>query len=58
MCCFCYLHILNIANKAQFAVGECGLPMEQARCPECGEAVGGRDHAPSDGVARATNMED
>ncbi len=20
------------------------MPMEQARCPECGEAIGGQDH--------------
>jgi len=54
---WCY-YIWSIANTFQFAVGECGMPMEEARCPECGEAVGGRNHAPSAGVTRAENMED
>lgn len=41
-----------------FAVGECGLPMQQARCPECGSPVGGQNHIAVAGVRRATELED
>jgi len=27
-----------------FFIGECGRPMEQAKCPGCGLQIGGRDH--------------
>jgi hypothetical protein len=33
------------------------MPMELARCPECGEPVGGRSHTAVAGVSRATEME-
>ena len=50
-----------MANKGltvlQFAIGECGLPMEQARCPECGAAIGGQNHAFLEGNARDVGME-
>ena len=42
---------------AQFAIGECGMPMELARCPECAAPIGGQDHALVEGATRATNME-
>ncbi|KUI56519.1 Helicase required for RNAi-mediated heterochromatin assembly 1 [Cytospora mali] len=41
-----------------FTVGECGMPMEQARCPECGSPVGGQNHDPAEGVRRANAMEE
>lgn len=41
-----------------FTVGECGMPMEEARCPECGSPVGGQDHAPAEGVRRAEGIEE
>ncbi|KKY39863.1 putative nf-x1 finger and helicase domain [Diaporthe ampelina] len=41
-----------------FTVGECGMPMEQARCPECGSPVGGQNHAPAEGVRRADVIEE
>lgn len=41
-----------------FTVGECGMPMEQARCPECGSAVGGLHHTPAQGVRRAEELEE
>ncbi|ESZ93857.1 hypothetical protein SBOR_5754 [Sclerotinia borealis F-4128] len=40
-----------------FAIGECGMPMEEARCPECGASIGGQDHQLVEGVTRAENME-
>jgi hypothetical protein len=33
------------------------MPMQLARCPECGEHVGGQNHAAVAGVTRATEME-
>lgn len=41
-----------------FTVGECGMPMERARCPECGSPVGGQQHAPAEGVRRADAIEE
>ncbi|KAJ3150006.1 hypothetical protein HDU89_003463 [Geranomyces variabilis] len=40
-----------------FTVGECGMPMERARCPECGSPVGGAHHRPDAGVTRAAEFE-
>ena len=42
---------------AQFAIGECGMPMELARCPECAAPIGGQHHTLVEGATRATNME-
>ncbi|KAL2816292.1 hypothetical protein BJX63DRAFT_143404 [Aspergillus granulosus] len=50
-------HWYYCRNRHPFTVGECGLPMEQARCPQCGEGVGGRDHTPAPGVQRAEDIE-
>ena len=50
-------HWYNCANGHPFAIGECGMPMEEARCPECGARVGGRRHRAVEGVTRAVNME-
>ncbi len=33
------------------------MPMEEARCPECGAAVGGQRHVAVAGVTRAEEME-
>ena len=33
------------------------MPMELARCPECGKPVGGQNHQGAAGVTRAMNME-
>jgi hypothetical protein len=33
------------------------MPMELARCPECGANVGGQNHTAVGGVTRAMNME-
>ena len=34
-------------NGHLYAVGECGRPMEESRCPECGSRIGGIDHIPA-----------
>ncbi|KAM5476967.1 hypothetical protein MauCBS54593_000238 [Microsporum audouinii] len=50
-------HWYNCANGHPFVIGECGMPMELARCPECGASIGGRHHTAVEGVTRATEME-
>ncbi|XP_069477992.1 NFX1-type zinc finger-containing protein 1-like isoform X2 [Ambystoma mexicanum] len=34
-----------------YTVGECGRPMEESSCPECGAAIGGQNHNPAQGNA-------
>lgn len=51
-------HWYTCENGHPFTIGECGMPMEQARCPECRAPVGGQDHRPVDGVTRARNIEE
>ena len=50
-------HWYHCANGHPFTVGECGMPMETARCPQCGATVGGTDHQPAAGVTRAVDWE-
>ncbi|XP_072256671.1 E3 ubiquitin-protein ligase RNF213 [Pyxicephalus adspersus] len=39
-------------NRHYCAVGECGQPMQTARCPDCGANVGGVDHTALQGFRR------
>ncbi|KAK1753246.1 hypothetical protein QBC47DRAFT_54335 [Echria macrotheca] len=50
-------HWYTCQNGHPFTVGECGMPMEQAKCPECDAPVGGSDHIPAAGVTRASSIE-
>lgn len=50
-------HWYKCLNGHPFAIGECGMPMELARCPECGTAIGGQGHRAVAGVERADEME-
>ncbi|KAL2074450.1 hypothetical protein VTL71DRAFT_8228 [Oculimacula yallundae] len=50
-------HWYNCENGHPFAIGECGMPMEQARCIECGARIGGQNHSAVEGVTRADQME-
>ncbi|KAH6893145.1 hypothetical protein B0T10DRAFT_436979, partial [Thelonectria olida] len=50
-------HWYNCINGHPFAIGECGMPMEMARCPECGASIGGQNHTAVEGVSRAEQME-
>jgi len=50
-------HWYYCANGHPFTVGECGMPMETARCPQCGATVGGTHHQPAAGVTRAADLE-
>ncbi|KJR87462.1 NF-X1 finger and helicase protein [Sporothrix schenckii 1099-18] len=51
-------HWYTCVNGHPFTVGECGMPMEQARCNECGAPVGGRNHTNAEGVVAATEIEE
>ncbi|KAJ4410034.1 hypothetical protein N0V85_004010 [Neurospora sp. IMI 360204] len=48
---------LAAIKTAMFAIGECGMPMELARCPECNAPIGGQNHMAVGGVTRAENFE-
>ena len=50
-------HWYTCENGHPFTVGECGMPMEQTRCPACGAQVGGQRHRPAEGVQHATDLE-
>ena len=51
-------HWYRFVNGHTFTVGECGMPTELARCPECGAGVGGHHHRVTDGVTHAHDIED
>ncbi|KKK26526.1 hypothetical protein ARAM_006131 [Aspergillus rambellii] len=51
-------HWYYCRNRHPFTVGECGGPIEQYFCPECGAPVGGFDHQTADGVTRAEDIEE
>ncbi|KAI1439194.1 hypothetical protein GGR50DRAFT_7191 [Xylaria sp. CBS 124048] len=50
-------HWYRCVNDHPFTIGECGMPMEVARCPECGATVGGTGHVAVEGVAHAGDIE-
>jgi hypothetical protein len=50
-------HWYKCVNGHPFAIGECGMPMQLAKCPECGKPVGGQQHTAVAGVSRAEEME-
>lgn len=50
-------HWYRCVNGHPFTIGECGMPMETSRCPQCGAQVGGEGHRTVAGVTRDTEME-
>jgi hypothetical protein len=50
-------HWYTCANGHPFTIGECGMPMETARCPTCGETIGGQHHQAMAGTNRAEELE-
>jgi len=50
-------HWYRCANGHPFTVGECGMPMELAKCPACGAGIGGQSHRPTEGVQHAHDIE-
>ena len=51
-------HWYYCVNGHPFTVGECGMPMQTSRCPQCGETVGGQSHQPAEGVQHAGDLEE
>ncbi|RPB23174.1 hypothetical protein L211DRAFT_787516 [Terfezia boudieri ATCC MYA-4762] len=51
-------HWYYCVNRHPFTVGECGMPMREARCPQCDAPIGGQNHIPVAGVSRATDLEE
>ncbi|KAI5201118.1 hypothetical protein E4T39_05342 [Aureobasidium subglaciale] len=50
-------HWYRCENGHPFTVGECGAPMQLARCPQCGGVIGGQRHEAAAGVAHANDIE-
>ncbi|KAL7788203.1 hypothetical protein V8C37DRAFT_241026, partial [Trichoderma ceciliae] len=50
-------HWYTCENNHPFTIGECGMPMEEARCPECDARIGGRHHQAVEGMRHAVEIE-
>ncbi|TIA15545.1 hypothetical protein D6C81_06314 [Aureobasidium pullulans] len=50
-------HWYRCENGHPFTVGECGMPMQTASCPQCGGLIGGQSHQPAAGVTHANDLE-
>jgi hypothetical protein len=50
-------HWYRCENGHPFTIGECGMPMETARCPQCGGIIGGNNHNYVTGVTIARDLE-
>ncbi|KAF6823339.1 nf-x1 finger and helicase domain-containing protein [Colletotrichum plurivorum] len=50
-------HWYRCLHGHPFTIGECGMAMELARCPECGGPVGGSNHQSVEGVQHAHDIE-
>jgi hypothetical protein len=50
-------HYFKCPNGHIYAIGECGGPMEESKCPECGAKIGGRDHNFAEGNKLASKMD-
>ncbi|KAL8847376.1 MAG: hypothetical protein Q9221_007563 [Calogaya cf. arnoldii] len=51
-------HWYYCENGHPFTIGECGMPMQTSRCPQCGASVGGQGHQAVEGVRRAEDMDE
>jgi hypothetical protein len=50
-------HWYYCQNNHPFTIGECGMPMQLATCPQCGAQVGGTGHNLAAGVRAASDIE-
>ena len=50
-------HWYTCENGHPFTIGECRLPTQQARYPQCNASIGGLDHQLEEGVQRAHGLE-
>lgn len=44
-----HMTMYKCSNGHIYSVGECGRPMQTARCAQCREEIGGQDHKPVQG---------
>ncbi|KAF7560256.1 hypothetical protein G7046_g3885 [Stylonectria norvegica] len=51
-------HWYTCQNGHPFTINNCGMAMEEAKCPECGARIGGQNHVSVAGVRHATEIED
>ncbi|KAG6941372.1 hypothetical protein JG687_00019692 [Phytophthora cactorum] len=50
-------HWYRCENGHSYSIGECGMAMEETRCPECGAPVGGREHTLVQGSRHDSRMD-
>ncbi|KAK6003517.1 hypothetical protein QM012_009288 [Aureobasidium pullulans] len=50
-------HWWQCENGHPFTIGECGMPIQTAHCPQCGGVIGGQSHQAAAGVAHAEDIE-
>jgi len=54
-------HLMTEKNTLDYtnnySIGECGMPMEERKCPQCNVTIGGINHLLSDQNERAMDME-
>ncbi|VDI09955.1 Hypothetical predicted protein [Mytilus galloprovincialis] len=50
-------HWYKCKNGHYYSIGECGMPMEKIKCPQCGVPIGGVDHILTDDNERAMDFE-
>ncbi|KAG7387259.1 hypothetical protein PHYPSEUDO_014545 [Phytophthora pseudosyringae] len=50
-------HWYRCENGHSYTIGECGMAMEETRCPECNAPVGGRDHTLVQGSRHDSRMD-
>lgn len=51
-------HWYRCVNNHPFTIGECGMPMSLATCPDCGAGIGGLNHVAVAGVESARDIEE
>ena len=49
-------HWYTCKNNHVYTIGECGGAMQESKCPECGEIVGGGNHTLASGNRQATGF--
>ncbi|RLN90337.1 hypothetical protein BBJ28_00013206 [Nothophytophthora sp. Chile5] len=50
-------HWYRCVNGHSYSIGECGMAMEETRCPECGARVGGANHSFVEGTVLDEEMD-
>ncbi|CAC5383772.1 unnamed protein product [Mytilus coruscus] len=50
-------HWYKCKNGHYYSIGECGMPMEKIKCPQCGLVIGGADHILTDDNERAMDFD-